>query len=92
MNQGDGSYLATCTGVSPGTAISFQGWSDGKPFTLAVPTVTVMPAAASVMRVASNNQQTGTVGALLPLPLAALVTDFKGNPVAGEAVSWSAGS
>ena len=48
------------------------------------------PAVATDIEMLDGDQQTGTVGELLPNPLVVLVTDESGNPVEGVSVTWSA--
>ncbi len=48
------------------------------------------PPIATAIDMLNGNNQTGTVGQVLPLPLVVLVTDESGNPVEGFSVTWSA--
>src|ERR1700753_1484886 len=48
--------------------------------------------AASLVKVASSDQQQGTAGALLALPAAVVVRDSQGRPVAGAAVTFTTNS
>lgn len=90
INQGDGSYQAQLTGLIAGTTVNVQGLSYQQTLTSTAPQVIVVHGVAAVVSAIANNQQTGTVATLLPLPLQVLVSDTQGNPVtAGTPVSWS---
>jgi hypothetical protein len=55
-------------------------------------TFTATAAAAKTITLDSGNNQTGVVGTQLATPLAVLVRDNIGNPVAGITVNWAAAS
>ncbi len=50
----------------------------------------IAPAAAATMAINAGSTQTAAAGSLLATPLAVLVTDAFGNPVAGRAITWAA--
>lgn len=50
---------------------------------------TTQPPSASALEMGGGDGQSGSVGATLPAPLVALVTDQAGDPVQGVAVQWS---
>lgn len=55
-------------------------------------TLTATAAPASSLRVSAGNNQSGTVGAALPAPIVAIVTDAVGNPKAGVPVTFTVAS
>ena len=62
----------------------------GTPSATGSASTTVVAGPAARLAVASGSGQSGAVGAALPAPLVALVTDSFGNPVAGTTVAFSA--
>lgn len=51
--------------------------------------VTVGAAGAEAMNAVAGDLQTGVAGSALPTPLAVVISDIFGNPIAGVTVNWS---
>jgi hypothetical protein len=86
---GNGTYTAAFTGTVSGTATQLSAQVNGSALTSSLPTVVVTNGAPSSVTVSSNNGQSGTTGAPLASPLAALVEDSGGNPLSGISVNWA---
>jgi plastocyanin len=87
----DASGIATTTwtlGQTAGTqsATATLSGATGSPITF---TATGTAAAATAMSLDGGDNQVGTVGSALAAPLAVLVADRFGNPVAGVSVAWA---
>jgi plastocyanin len=78
------------TSSGPQTATAALTGGSGTPVTF---TATAQPAEAATLAKApglDGDNQTGEINTVLPIPLAAKVTDVFGNPVPEVAVNWAA--
>ncbi len=84
----DGTYTATFTGSTAGTATNINATINGSPVTSPRPTMTVAPLPAELLVIAGNNQ-TANAGAPVATQPAVLVNDGAGEPIAGMPVTFS---
>jgi uncharacterized protein (TIGR03437 family) len=87
----DQNGVATCTPVYGKVGTGFFTFTIGGSTNSNIPipfTVTVGPPA--LITINSGNNQSGTPGKQLPLPIVATVTDLGGNPTPGVAMSFTA--
>ena len=87
-DHGDGTYSATFTGQSAGTATSIFATIGGTSVTSSSPTISVTPGAPASIGVSSGGGQTGLVGSLLTA-FVAIVRDSNSNIVSGVTVDWT---
>lgn len=92
IDNNDGTYTATFTGGIAGTPIIISATIDGTPVTSPLPTITVIPGAASRILIASGNNQSAAVSTSLANPLVVYVTDVSGNVIPNATVDWSVAS
>ena len=86
-DNGDGTYIATFTGVVAGTATTIHATLNGAPVVTALPTVTVTAGATATVVVAPD---TATLVALgNTKAFTATAKDASGNVVAGETFTWT---
>ncbi len=71
-----------------GTGYTLMASASGLP-SITSATFGVTNAAAALIAIQSGNNQSGLASLLLAKPIAVLVTDAFGNPVAGETVTWT---
>ena len=69
---GSYTFLVSATGIAPDTSASF----------------TIEAGPAANLAIAGGNDQSGKAGKSLSAPLAVMVTDSYGNPVAGVTIAW----
>lgn len=79
--------IGTTAGTGNQSATATAAGLTGSPLTF---TASATPGPATTLAIAGGDNQSGTVGAALPTPLAVLVTDTYGNGVGGVSVSWAA--
>ena len=87
-DNADGTYTATFTGVTAGTATLINTSIDGAAVMSPRPTITVAALPAELIMIAGDNQ-TAAAGATLPIDPAVQVNDGAGNPIQGVVVTFS---
>lgn len=88
-DQGNGTYTASFSGTTAGTATTIQATINGATVTSTLPTVTVTPGAvASLVRVAGNGQ-TATVSSPVAVAPQVRVIDAFNNTIAGATVTFT---
>ena len=89
VDQGNGDYTATFTGVVAGTPTSIGATVDGNPVTTPAPTVTVVPGPPAQVEVVTGNGQTATAGTAVSVPPEVVVRDAVNNAVPGATVTFA---
>jgi len=89
IDQGDGDYTATFTGVVAGTATSIGATVNGDPVAAPAPAVTVVPGAASQIAVVTGDGQTATVATAVGVRPEVVVRDAVNNAVPGVTVTFA---
>lgn len=89
IDQGDGDYTATFTGVVAGSATFIGATVDGDAVATAAPSVTVVPGAASQIGVVTGDGQIATVATAVGVRPEVVVRDALNNPVPGATVTFA---
>lgn len=88
-DNADGTYTATFTGVTAGTATSIRAAIGGMNVTSTAPSLTVYAGPAAAIAVSSGDSQSAVVATVLPSNLVAVVTDVNSNLVSSGTVDWT---
>jgi adhesin/invasin len=89
VDNGDGTYTATFTGILAGTATTVGAAVNGQNVTTAQPTITVVPGAAANVAIQAGNGQFALPLFSVAIAPAVIVTDNHGNPVPGVSVTFA---
>lgn len=87
-DHGDGTYSATFTGVTAGTARTMSAAIDGQPITTPLPTVTVVAGPPAQMAINAGDQQSAPAGTAVAIRPSVVLRDAFNNPVSGVAVTF----
>jgi hypothetical protein len=89
VDNDDGTYSATVTGVAAGTATSIVAKISGNSLISTLPTLSVVAGSASALSINSGNNQIAAVGTSLSSALVVKVVDSNANAVSGVVIDWT---
>jgi Invasin, domain 3/Bacterial Ig-like domain (group 1)/Bacterial Ig-like domain (group 2) len=88
-DDGDGSYSATFSATTAGTATTIGASIDGAPVTSTLPTVTVVAGTPARIAVVAGNGQQANAGSAVSVAPVVAVYDALDNPLAGVTVTFT---
>ena len=89
VDEGNGTYTATFTGLAAGSPATIGATIAGSTVTSPGPTVTVIPGVPSAVEITTGNNQQATAGTAVAIRPTVVVTDSAGNAVPGAVVTFS---